>query len=85
VLAQAFVAALAAGGYVTREQVYKIRNYPADRVLKGFTRPINRIVKAMKDSGEIPQDAINPFEPVFDPESGRAVGFRIPSEIVALG
>jgi hypothetical protein len=85
VLAQAFDAALAAGGYVTREQVYKIGNYPATRSLKGLTRPINRIVTAMRANGEIPNDAIDPFVPVFDQESGRAIGFRIPPEIVALG
>ena len=30
-------------------------------------------------------DAKDPFEPVFDSESGRAVGFRIPPEVVSIG
>jgi hypothetical protein len=85
VIEQAYATALAGGGYVSREQVYEIGGYPADRVLKGFTRPINRVVKEMRKNGEIPSDAKDPFEPVFDSESGRAVGFRIPPEVVSIG
>lgn len=80
-----FTAGLAAGGYVTREQVYEIGNYPDSRSLKGLTRSINRIVGEMRGSGEIPTDAANPFVPAYDPVTGRAVGFRVPPEIVALG
>lgn len=85
VVAQSFTAALAAGGYVTRDQVYKIGNYPANRSLKGFTRPINRIVAEMQASGEIPSNAVNPFVPAYDQVTGRAIGFRVAPEVVALG
>ncbi|MCU7722472.1 hypothetical protein ODJ79_01975 [Actinoplanes sp. KI2] len=85
VVAQSFAAALASGGYVTRDKVYELGNYPADRVLKGFTRPINRIVAEMRASGEIPSDAVDPFVPAYDQVTGRAIGFRVAPEIVALG
>jgi hypothetical protein len=40
---------------------------------------------AMDASDEIHSDAVNLFVPDFDQETGRAIGFRIPPEIVALG
>lgn len=49
--------ALSQKGYVTRDRVYKIGRFPKDRSLRGFTRPINRIVADLKEEGWIPETA----------------------------
>ena len=51
--------ALSGNGYITRESIRKIGKWPKDRMLRGFTRPVNRIVEAMKESGEIPESAVS--------------------------
>lgn len=73
------------GGYVSREDVYRLGEYEPDRQLKGFTRPVNRLVQDLRDSGELPDDAADALSPVYETVSygfGRVDGFRIPEEIV---
>jgi hypothetical protein len=75
------------GGAVGREVVYELGAYGESRSLKGFTRPTNRATQALRDSGELPEDAEELLEPIYDMSiSGyqRAKGFRIPLEIVKL-
>jgi len=85
VQAKAFQKAIENGGEVSRAEVYKLGVYDADRSLKGFTRPVNRIVAEMKDSGELPEDAVSPFEPIYDANGDgyqSAQGFRVPLAVV---
>ncbi|MEU8422158.1 hypothetical protein AB0C15_14910 [Micromonospora sp. NPDC048835] len=87
VVAKAFEAAVANGGFVSRETVYELGGYDPSRQLKGFTRPIKRIAQLMRDRGEIASDAINPFYPDYDPNVAGyqpARGFIVPSTLVAL-
>ncbi|WP_051629089.1 hypothetical protein [Arthrobacter sp. UNC362MFTsu5.1] len=75
------------GGAVSREDVYALGAYGESRSLKGFTRPTNRATQALRDSGDLPEDAEELLEPIYDMSvSGyqRAKGFRIPVEIVQL-
>lgn len=75
--------ALENGGYASRDEVYELGEYEPNRMLRGFTRPVNRIVARMKESGQIPEGAANLLEPVYD--SGvQAGGFRVPRELVDL-
>jgi len=79
--------ALANGGEVIRERVYEIGEYEPDRSLKGFTRPIRRVVGQMKDRGLIPETAPVPLEPIYDSAiTGyqRTKGFRLIAGIVEL-
>ncbi|MGH2691154.1 MAG: hypothetical protein ACRDHM_01480 [Actinomycetota bacterium] len=46
------------GGYVTRDDVYELGGYEPGRQLKGFTRPVNRIVQQLRDEGTIPVTAL---------------------------
>lgn len=66
--------------------MFEIGGYKPGRQLKGFTRPVNRIVKKMRDNGEIGEDAIDPFTPVYPVGTGyaQAQKFRVPACIVAL-
>ena len=74
-------------GVVLRDEVYKIGGYDESRSLKGFTRAANRATLALRDSGELPEDAEELLEPIYDDTIRgyqRAKGFRIPAEIVKL-
>jgi hypothetical protein len=79
-------AAIANGGIISREDVYRLGGYKKDRSLKGFTRPINRSMEALKNSGYMPEDAEPLLEPIYDPYGGwqKAQGFRVPPEVVRL-
>ncbi|MFI9528512.1 PIN-like domain-containing protein [Micromonospora rosaria] len=86
---QALVLVYAAnqGGYVTRSQVYEIAGYPEERSLRGFTRPFNRIVQAMRDEGILPEQAVDLFWAVYNDDSpafGVAAGFQIHENALPL-
>ena len=75
------------GGVIDRAQVYELAEYPESRSLKGFTRPVNRQMTQLVDSGVLPEEAADLLEPIYDPEVKgfqRAKGFRVPAEIVNL-
>lgn len=79
--------AIANGGSISRAEVYELGHYEASRSLKGFTRPVNRIVNAMIEAGTLPEDAEELLTPDYDADvSGyqRARGFAVPPEIVRL-
>lgn len=75
------------GGYVSRGDVYRLGEYDPDRQLKGFTRPVNRLVQELRDTGDVPGDAADVLSPVYDKMVhgfGWVDGFRVPAEIVGL-
>jgi hypothetical protein len=74
-------------GYISREDVYILGEYEPERQLKGFTRPVNRLVQELRDAGELPDGAADALSPVYDKMahgSGWVDGFRVPMEIVDL-
>jgi hypothetical protein len=74
-------------GYVDRERVYDIGQYPAGRSLKGFTRPISRITQSLRDNGSIPENAVDILQTVYDensPKFGWAAGFRIHPQVSSV-
>lgn len=75
--------ALANGGTVSREEIYKIGNWGPDRMLRGFTRPVNRIVARMRAAGEVPASAVDLLEFVYD-RGVQGGGFRVPEQLVGL-
>lgn len=75
------------GGECDRDTVYDLGDYDESRSLKGFTRPVNRIMKEMQANGDLPIDAADPMKPIYDhenPSFQRAQGFAMPSELAAL-
>lgn len=42
------------GGIVTREEIYELCDYGPDRMLKGFSRPVLRVVQVLAERGAIP-------------------------------
>lgn len=74
-------------GYITRGDVYALGSYPESRSLKGFTRPVNRVIADLVDSGKLPEDAEELLRPDYDPavkSFQRARGFFVPMEVVKL-
>jgi hypothetical protein len=75
------------GGSITRAEVFELGGYPTDRQLKGFTRPANRVTQELRDSGDLPEDADELLDPIYDMAAKgyqQAKGFRVPSELVRL-
>lgn len=83
VQAKAWTAAVANGGVISRDAVLDIAGLDPTHSLTGFTTSLNNIVKKMRDSSEIPQDAVDPFTPIFE-GAGRAKGFRVPDSLVTI-
>lgn len=88
VQAQAINEAIKNGtGFVDRATVYALGHYDESRSLKGFTRPINRAMEKLVESGALPDDAADLLAPVYDSTvTGyqRAKGFQVPLEIVRI-
>lgn len=74
-------------GYLDRDAVYELGNYPQTRSLKGFTRPVNRIQQGLVDDGLLPADADDLLVTDYDltvKGYQRARGFQVPLEVVRL-
>jgi hypothetical protein len=87
VQAKVIAAAAHHGGFVDRATVYELGNYPDDRSLKGWTRPIKRLINLMITERKIAPDALAPLTPVYDPQNPsfqQAQGFAMPTELVEL-
>ncbi|WP_405586155.1 PIN-like domain-containing protein [Streptomyces sp. NBC_01190] len=78
-------AAVVNGGFVSRDEVYAIGDYDSDRMLKGFTRPVNRISAAAASLfNDQKAFSLELLSPVYDEMSagfGRADGFKVPVEL----
>ncbi|WP_231861309.1 MULTISPECIES: PIN-like domain-containing protein [Frankia] len=83
VQARAIERAAESDGFISREEVYRI-GYGADRSLRGFTRPVRRIVAYFQGRGRIPLDAEPLLDAVYDDQSGQAIGFQLPVSVTAL-
>lgn len=75
--------AFANGGYVTRDRVYKLAHYKKPRTVRGFTRPVSRIVAGMRDAGEVPGEAVDLLTSSYQ-DGPVADGFYVPAELVSL-
>lgn len=87
VQAKVIHAAATNSGECDRATVYALGGYDESRSLKGFTRPVNRLMKEMQANGELPVDAADPMTPVYDhdnPSYQRAQGFSMPAELADL-
>jgi len=85
VQAKAIRRAIENGSRVTRAEVYELGGYEASRSLKGFTRPCNRVTKALKDEGLLPRDAPELLAPVYDSKVKgyqQAKAFTVPDGLV---
>ncbi|HVA59063.1 MAG TPA: hypothetical protein VNG13_00815 [Mycobacteriales bacterium] len=88
VQADVIVAAARCGGSIERADVFAIAGWDAtERSLKGFTRPVNRIVQQMREEDLLPDEAPRPIEPQYS-ETRRgyqqARGFEIPNGLAPL-
>jgi hypothetical protein len=71
------------GGFISRADVYRIAEYDAERSLRGFTRPVRRIVQAFQDRGLIPDGVDGLLETNYDDETvGPAAGFTVPGSVL---
>ena len=71
------------GGFASREQVYELGQYNDERSLRGFTRPVNRIVQEMRAQGRLPDGALDVLSTRYD-GGVVATGFDVPQELMPL-
>ncbi|MET7970927.1 PIN domain-containing protein [Micromonospora sp. NPDC005305] len=73
-------------GFVSRENVYEIGRYNEGRMLRGFTRPANRIAQELRDEGIAGEGTLDVLKAVYDPAFSyvQASGFEIPHDLVPL-
>lgn len=74
-------------GFIDRDKVYELGGYAADRSLRGFTRPINRITQGYRDEGALPEQAPDLLEAVYSSTADNpsmAVGFAVAREMRGL-
>jgi predicted nucleic acid-binding protein len=85
VRAKAIRVAAAKGGYISRDEIYDLAGYDKTRQLKGFTRPVKRIVQNFRDSGIIPEEAVDVLATEYDHTNfGWASGFTVPEQLIPL-
>ena len=83
VQAEVIRVAAEAGGVIGRDDVYELCGYDDERMLRGFTRPTNRITADLQRAGLLPENVAPMLKPLF-PTGVRASAFRIPSEVVEI-
>ncbi|MDN5759783.1 MAG: PIN-like domain-containing protein [Tomitella sp.] len=71
------------GGSVGRDEVYRIGNYGAKRMLRGFTRPVRRVSRMLQEAGELDLTAPDMLQPRYD-FGVQANAFEIPPEVVDI-
>lgn len=70
-------------GQVSREQVYELGNYDDDRMLRGFTKPYNRLTETLQREGDIPS-GVAPIFVARYPDGVRTSYFSVPDEVPPL-
>lgn len=73
------------GGHVSRDEVYELLDRTEEQSLRGFTRPVNRIMSNLQQTGEIDGTAEPLLSPVYDQTSNayqQAQGFVVPLQVV---
>lgn len=83
---ECFDVAIRQGGWVSREQVYRISGYEPDRRLNGWTRPFDTAANLLEDGYDLPEDAPWPVWADYPEGSGfhQARGFYVHPGIVRL-
>lgn len=76
------------GGVIDRADVFEVAEWdPKKRSLKGFTRPINRVVAKMKEAGLLDPSSPSPISPQYlATKKGyqRAHSFSVPADLLPI-
>ena len=75
-------AAAKAGGVIQRLALFEVAGYPEDRMLRGFTRPPNRITRDLQSAGIVEEGVSDVLTPEY--EGVTAERFRIPDEVTSI-
>jgi hypothetical protein len=71
------------GGFVSRDQVYELGGYSEERSLRGFTRPVNRIIQEFRSIGIVDDGAVDVLVTRY--EGGvLATGFVVHDSLIPL-
>ncbi|MHA5048938.1 PIN-like domain-containing protein [Streptomyces sp. SD15] len=71
-------------GVADAKSVYDICQYPEDRSLRGFTKPVTRITRLLGSLGKIPDSAVQVLTAEYASGPGPASGFSVHPLLVPL-
>lgn len=66
-----------------RLKVYELGGYHRNRMLRGFTRPVSRVSRALQARGEVDLGAPDILRPRYD-YGVQANAFEVPEEVVQI-
>ncbi|SCL20094.1 hypothetical protein GA0074694_2921 [Micromonospora inyonensis] len=68
-------------GFIPRRRIYELGEYPDERLLVGFTRPIINAMRTLEETGDLP-GGLEPALRAHYLRPGKAEGFVVPRSIV---
>jgi hypothetical protein len=77
--------AIANGGHISRAEVYEVLGRPQEQSLKGFTRPVNKLMEVLKAKGQVRADAEPLLLPIYETSKTyqQAQGFKVPVQVIS--
>lgn len=82
-LEKALRSALKGSGLISRAAILELSEDPNRTTLKGFTRPMSRVIRELTDRHQL-VPAVRPelFSPVY--EAGTAIAYQVPGDLLAV-
>lgn len=74
------------GGHISRAEVYEVLGRSEDQSLKGFTRPVNKVMEMLRAKKQIRDDAEPLLTPIYETSKTyqQAQGFKVPVQVISL-
>ena len=75
--------AASSGGTISRKRLFEVANFPEDRMLRGFTKPVRRITNDLQAEGIVANGVADVLTPDY---AGGVLAehFRVPDEITRI-
>lgn len=75
------------GGQISRAETYQVAQFPPNRSLKGFTRPVAGVMSQLREKGDLPESADALLSTIYDASIKTyqpVQGFKVPLEVVRI-
>lgn len=82
--AAVMLAAIEAGGFISRWRVLDLIDRPRNSRLGNWIKPMHGVIHQMRCQGDVEVDAVDPLVPVSDGPRCPVYGYQVPPPIVLL-